>query len=354
MYGSIHTHFESDKDAVNASYGPDGKIGFYNALNEFHKLGAKRVAVTEHCSFSSFDDIFDSLGKFKKANPDAEDMEVIPGCEIYFDLKGNNDPADRAHTILIAKDRTGYEQLCKILTRAASTVQSSQAKDYQIVTLENLKESIGDEKGHLICTSACIAGPFAKALIADDIFISEKVEEKRKFLEEADYFSHKEITDIDNQYIATVITKDDILKVTNQLNHSMGGAMDVFKVALIILSAALIYLLAKIIIERNEHSISMTKILGFKNSEIGALYIVPTAIVVVLFALISFVVGYYLMVWIFKIFVMQMDGYFDFYMSAGSMVLSVVYLLIGYGIVSVIDFIRIKKIPMDVALKNVE
>jgi putative ABC transport system permease protein len=134
----------------------------------------------------------------------------------------------------------------------------------------------------------------------------------------------------------------------------MGGAMDVFKVALIILSAALIYLLAKIIIERNEHSISMTKILGFKNSEIGALYIVPTAIVVVLFALISFVVGYYLMVWIFKIFVMQMDGYFAFYMSAGSMVLSVVYLLIGYGIVSVIDFIRIKKIPMDVALKNVE
>jgi putative ABC transport system permease protein len=49
-----------------------------------------------------------------------------------------------------------------------------------------------------------------------------------------------------------------------------------------------------------------------------------------------------------------MDGYFAFYMSAGSMVLSVVYLLIGYGIVSVNDFIRIKKIPMDVALKNVE
>ena len=90
MYGSIHTHLESDKDAVNASYGPDGKIGFYNALNEFHKLGAKRIAVTEHGSFSSFDDVFDSLNKYKKANPDAEDMEVVPGCEIYFDLKGNS------------------------------------------------------------------------------------------------------------------------------------------------------------------------------------------------------------------------------------------------------------------------
>ena len=51
---------------------------------------------------------------------------------------------------------------------------------------------------------------------------------------------------------------------------------------------------------------------------------------------------------------LQMDGYFGFYMSIPSMILSVVYLLIGYAFVSVVDFIRIKKIPMDVALKNVE
>ena len=168
------------------------------------------------------------------------------------------------------------------------------------------------------------------------------------------FFSRKEIKDIDDQYIATVITKDDILKVTKQLTHSMGGMMNVFKYALIVLAAALIYLLAKIIIERNEHSISMAKILGFMNGEIGSLYILPTAMIVVLFSVVSFVVGYFLMVRIFRIFVLQMDGYFAFYMSVGSMVLSVVYLLIGYAVVSVIDFIRIKRIPMDVALKNME
>ena len=41
------------------------------------------------------------------------------------------------------------------------------------------------------------------------------------------------ITDIDDQYIATVITSEDIVKVTNQLMHSMGGFMGVFKYALI-------------------------------------------------------------------------------------------------------------------------
>ncbi len=168
------------------------------------------------------------------------------------------------------------------------------------------------------------------------------------------FFSRNEITDIDENDIAVVITVEDITKITTQLNHSMGGFMNVFKYALIVLAAALIYLLAKIIIERNEHSISMVKILGFQNFEIGSLYIIPTAIVVVLFSLISFVAGYFLMFWIFKVFMLQMDGYFAFYMAPVSMVLSVVYLLLGYAFVSVIDYIRIKKIPMDQALKNVE
>ena len=42
------------------------------------------------------------------------------------------------------------------------------------------------------------------------------------------------------------------------------------------------------------------------------------------------------------------------FMSRITMVLSVLYLLIGYAFVSLIDFVRIRKIPLDVALKNVE
>ncbi len=168
------------------------------------------------------------------------------------------------------------------------------------------------------------------------------------------FFSDTAIKDLDEQCIATVITAEDITKVTTQLNHSMGGIINVFKYVLIVLAAALIYLLAKIIIERNEHSISMAKILGFKNREIGALYILPTAIVVVIVSLIGFAGGYLLMEWVFKIFMMQMDGYFAFYMKPSSMVLAVVYLLVGYGFVSILDFIRIRHIPMDVALKDIE
>ena len=190
------------------------------------------------------------------------------------------------------------------------------------------------------------------AVFMDNTSFNETFDKKDD--EFSGYFSRNEITDIDEQDIATVITVEDISKVTTQLMHSVGGFIDIFKYAMIVLAAALIYLLAKIIIERNEHSISMVKILGFRNGEIGSLYIIPTAIVVTIFTVVSLAVGYFMMLWIFHAFLMQMDGYFAFYMSPLSMVLSVVYLLLGYAFVSVIDFFRIKKIPMDVALKNAD
>ncbi len=177
---------------------------------------------------------------------------------------------------------------------------------------------------------------------------------KKKEGEFSGFFSKNKINDIADKDIATVITKDDVLKVVVQLKHSLGGIMGVFKIALIVLAASLIYLLAKIIIERNEGAISMTKILGFSNMEIASLYMAPTAVVVTLCSVVGFAAGYYLMTWVFRIFMLQMDGYFAFYLRPVSMILSVVYLLIGYAFVSVVDYIRIKKIPMDVALKNVE
>ena len=168
------------------------------------------------------------------------------------------------------------------------------------------------------------------------------------------YFSNEVINDIDEKYFATVIDKEDIAKVTTQLMHSMGGFMVVAQYVLFVLSAALIFLLTKIIIERNEHSISMVKVLGFKNSEISSLYMIPTAFIVLLFTALGFAGGYVILIYVFKAFMLQMDGWFTFYMSSKSMILSVIYMLAGYAVVSLFDFMRIKKIPMDMALKTVE
>ena len=168
------------------------------------------------------------------------------------------------------------------------------------------------------------------------------------------YFADAEITDIDENDIASVITVEDITKVTTQLQHSMGQFFNIFQYGLVILAASLIYLLTKIIIERNENAISMVKILGFQNKEIGSLYMIPTALIVVIFTFISFIAGYFIVDKIFDVFILQMDGYFSYYMSPKGMGLAVICMIIGYAIVSIFDYMRIKRIPMDQALKNVE
>lgn len=93
------------------------------------------------------------------------------------------------------------------------------------------------------------------------------------------FLSNQEITDLSEDDIATVITERDITKMCDQLDHSMGAHMQYFQVLCVLLSAILIYLLTKIIIEKNENAISMIKILGYENGEIAKLYLLSTTIV---------------------------------------------------------------------------
>ena len=88
------------------------------------------------------------------------------------------------------------------------------------------------------------------------------------------YFSNTEITDIDDLYVATVITVDDMTKTSRQLKVSIGiiFMMAIFYVFGIIMFMLIVYLLSKIIIEKNAQSISMTKILGYRNSEINKIF----------------------------------------------------------------------------------
>ena len=92
------------------------------------------------------------------------------------------------------------------------------------------------------------------------------------------YFSNSEITDIDSRYIGSVIDLDALTKISRQLNVSMGSMMGLVNGFAIAIYMILIYLLSKIIIEKNAQSISMTKILGYTNGEISRLYIMSTSI----------------------------------------------------------------------------
>lgn len=168
------------------------------------------------------------------------------------------------------------------------------------------------------------------------------------------FFSDAKITDIDSDMIASTITKRDITKMCDQLDHSMGSYMQYFQVLCILLSMAMIYLLTKLIIEKNENAISMTKILGYENREIASLYLLSTTIVMIVIDVLTVAVGVWVMNFAWKEILMTYSGWFSFHMETISYVKMFAFVLIGYVIVMILDFQRIKKIPMDQALKNVE
>lgn len=168
------------------------------------------------------------------------------------------------------------------------------------------------------------------------------------------FFSDAKITDIDSDMIASTITKRDITKMCDQLDHSMGSYMQYFQVLCILLSMAMIYLLTKLIIEKNENAISMTKILGYENREIASLYLLSTTIVMIVIDVLTVAVGVWVMNFAWKEILMTYSGWFSFHMEVISYVKMFAFVLIGYVIVMILDFQRIKKIPMDQALKNVE
>ena len=168
------------------------------------------------------------------------------------------------------------------------------------------------------------------------------------------FFANQEITDIDEKYIATEITKEDLTKVSRQLDHSMGEYMVYFQYLCILLSAVLIYLLTKIIIERNENAISMVKILGYTNREIAALYMVTTTCVVIASEFISVYLGYQVMKVVWDVILSALDGLFPFVLYPSGIVKMFLLVFAGYLLVTLFDFRRIKRVPMDEALKNVE
>ncbi len=171
----------------------------------------------------------------------------------------------------------------------------------------------------------------------------------------AGYFSNEEITDIDQQYIGSVIDYDSLTKVSRQLTVSMGGMMyliDGFSVGMFVI---LMYLLSKISIEKNAQSISMTKILGYNNQEISKLYIHSMTIVTVLCILISIPICSVMLVEIYRGMLKEMmSGWLLFEIEPKIYLEMIALGILSYCIVAIIEIQKIKKIPMDQALKNVE
>lgn len=169
------------------------------------------------------------------------------------------------------------------------------------------------------------------------------------------YFSDSELTEFDEEDIVAVITSSDYTKLSDQLTVSMGGMMGIFKWFGALFFIIVVYVLCKQVIERNFQSISMTKILGFRNGEIGGLYIASTTIAVILGLAVSVPFIDIAMRAIFKGYLYtMMTGYIPYVISPVTYIVTVSTGLVCYAVVALLQMRKVSKVSKSEALKNIE
>lgn len=180
---------------------------------------------------------------------------------------------------------------------------------------------------------------------------------KNVFDKSEDYYSgyfSDNILDIDEKYVATQITLDDLTKVSRQLDRSMGETFNLVKIFAVVLFAVLMFLLTKLIVEKNTTSISMVKILGYSNREISRLYVTSTTIVVAFSVALSIGLSVIIMNYLFRVFMEEMSGWISCYYAPHIFPVMFILNITVYAVISFFMMAKIKKIPMDEALKTVE
>ena len=167
-------------------------------------------------------------------------------------------------------------------------------------------------------------------------------------------FSDSKPSDIDDRLIASTITESDLTKTSRQLIRSMGSLMTVFLGFGIVMFMLVIFLLAKIIIEKNAQSISMTKILGYTDREISGLYIHSTTFVALASIIFTIPLASIVLDKVFEIVFRSFPGYFAYSVSPLTLIKAGALGVAVYAVTALLLIRKVKRIKLAEALKNVE
>jgi DNA polymerase-3 subunit alpha len=146
MSGFVHLHLHTQYSIL------DGATPIEDLMARAVSLGMPAVAITDHGNMFGVKHFYDAARSHK--------LKPILGCELYLAPKGRKDKSDiedrsRYHLILLAKNKTGYHNLVKLVSLAY--IEGFYYKpriDWEL--LEQYHEG-------LIACSSCLAGELPRA-----------------------------------------------------------------------------------------------------------------------------------------------------------------------------------------------
>ena len=145
------------------------------------ELGHEVVAITDHeavCNAVKVEKIY------KKIKKDHPDFKVILGNEIYLCRNGlnasnfNREYDRYYHFVLLAKDAIGHQQIREISTRAWRRSYMARGMRRVPTYYQDLIDVIGENRGHVVGTTACLGGALPTQLLRHKASGSEELYEK--------------------------------------------------------------------------------------------------------------------------------------------------------------------------------
>ncbi len=167
----------------------------------------------------------------------------------------------------------------------------------EIYITDSTKDKFGWDKGDKIYLSSRMGNDaycFTIAGIVDystGLYLFMDIDNMRDvFGEESDYWnlvlSNKKL-DIDNNRLAATITKEDTVVGAKRRTDSLMGIVYMLMGMGIFIFVGIFYMMMKLITEKSMNSISVLKIMGYRQSEIQRLYLTNPIYVIILSTIIS-------------------------------------------------------------------
>ena len=167
------------------------------------------------------------------------------------------------------------------------------------------------------------------------------------------YLSNRKLN-INEQYILSTITKDDMTKIGEQMTTTFAQLIPIMTSVSLVIYFVVIYILTKLVLDRNTLYMSFLKVMGYENKEIKKIYLQATTPIVVISLFISLplcIIGLnQLLLFAFMQFAGYMEAYIPYYLYGMVFIVG----LTTYYIVNFVLTKQIQRIDLGESLKDME
>lgn len=162
----------------------DGKASIKELVDKAVADGARGIALTDHGNMYGIKEFYNYVKKKNSDLPDDQKFKPVIGCEMYVAADRLTDRKDKRdtgyHLIVLAKNRTGYRNLIKLVSKAWT-------EGFYYKPRTDRHELASHREGLIVC-SACLGGEVPQLILNGQI---QEAEERVKWFKEVfgdDYY----------------------------------------------------------------------------------------------------------------------------------------------------------------------